>query len=132
MGVKRPMVANLANVPTVKIANYSKRNPDTLFYPQGQAPRPSDTEGHGGLYYDTKNHSKIKWSNKTSNVLAFERKVENKKEQIKRIEQVTKRTKLPDRQSDKKKNNGNAKQMAKENALMLFKLLHGSGSGSGG
>ena len=25
---KRPIVANLANVPSVKIANYSKRNPD--------------------------------------------------------------------------------------------------------
>ena len=32
-GMKRPLVANLANVPTVKIASYSKRNPDTLFYP---------------------------------------------------------------------------------------------------
>ena len=33
IGMKRPLVANLANVPTVKIASYSKRNPDTLFYP---------------------------------------------------------------------------------------------------
>ena len=33
IGVKRPLVANLANVPTVKIDRYSKRNPDTLFYP---------------------------------------------------------------------------------------------------
>ena len=33
IGMKRPLVANLANVPTVKIASYSKRNPETLFYP---------------------------------------------------------------------------------------------------
>mmetsp|Transcript_9523 Transcript_9523/g.12982 ORF Transcript_9523/g.12982 Transcript_9523/m.12982 type:complete len:133 (+) Transcript_9523:1151-1549(+) len=32
---KRPIKANLANVPTVKIANYSKRDPSKLFYLQG-------------------------------------------------------------------------------------------------
>ena len=29
---KRPIVANLANVPSIKIANYSKRNSDKLFH----------------------------------------------------------------------------------------------------
>ena len=32
VGSKRPLVANLPNVPTVKIGSYSKRNPDKLFY----------------------------------------------------------------------------------------------------
>ena len=35
IGAKRPLVANLANVPTVKIGQYSKRNPATLFYTPG-------------------------------------------------------------------------------------------------
>ena len=35
LGTKRPLVANQANVPTVKIASFSKRNPDTLFHLQG-------------------------------------------------------------------------------------------------
>ena len=86
IGHKRPLVANLANVPTVKIANYSRRNPNTLFYPQGQAPRSSDTEGHGGLFYDVKNYSKIAFSNRITNTVAFVRKVKSKKDQIKRIE----------------------------------------------
>lgn len=123
VGQKRPLVANLANVPAVKIANYSKRNPSTLFYPQGQAPRPSDTEGHGGLFYDIKNYSKLAWSNKMTNVVKFAAgKVENKKDQIKRIEQITKNTKSA--KVDQRKNS--KKQMAKENAEMLFKMLHGS------
>ena len=95
IGHKRPLVANLANVPTVKIANYSRRNPNTLFYPQGQAPRSSDTEGHGRLFYDVKNYSKIAFSNRMTNTVAFERKVKSKKDQIKRIEQITKNAKKP-------------------------------------
>ena len=124
VGTKRPLVANLANVPTVKIASYSKRNPETLFYPQGQAPRPSDSEGHGGLFYDVKDQAKLAWSNKTANVVPFARKVENRKEQMKRIEAVTKKAKAPGKAAKRSA----AKTMAKENAELLFSLLHGDGA----
>ena len=96
MGVKRPLVANLANVPTVKIGQYSKRDPDKLFYPQGQHPISSDTEGHGGVYYNTQNYGKIVWNNNSSHVLPFERNVVPMKDQIKRIESVTRKTKVLD------------------------------------
>ena len=66
IGTKRPLVADLANVPTVKIGQYSKRNPDTLFYRQGEAPRSSDTEGHGGVYYSPANYGKLKYDNRQS------------------------------------------------------------------
>ena len=96
LGVKRPLVANLANVPTVKIGQYSKRDPDKLFYPQGQHPISSDTEGHGGVYYNTQNYGKIVWNNNSSHVLPFERNVVPMKDQIKRIESVTRKTKVLD------------------------------------
>lgn len=49
-------------------------------------------------------------------------KVENKKDQIKRIEQITRNTKSA--KVDQKKNS--KKQMALENAEMLFNMLHGN------
>ena len=86
MGRKRPIAANQANVPTVKIGSYSKRDPKCLFYPQGKNPRPVDTQGHGGVFYDVmKNHAKIAYSTKLSNVVPFDRKniMSKRKEEIK-------------------------------------------------
>ena len=123
LGHKRPLVANLANVPTVKIASYSKRRPETLFWGQGQAPRPSDSEGHGGLFYETHNHGKFAWSSKIGSVLPFERKVESQKDKIKRIESITK--KMKGSSGSKSVHKDHRKQMAKENAEMLFNMLHG-------
>ena len=114
-------MANLPNVPTVKIGNYAKRNSATLFYIPGQAPKPSDSEGHGGVYYNMENYGKVVWNNASSHVVPFERKVVDKKEQMKRIEAITKRAKDPDKLAQKNR----TKQMAKENAEFLFNLLHG-------
>ena len=121
---KRPNVANLANVPSVKIANYSKRNSDKLFHRQGEAPQPCDSEGHGGLFYDTSKHGKFAWSSKLSNTVPFERKVENKKEKMDRIESITRKLKSSDKSSKKSQ----AMEVARENAELLFDLLHGSKS----
>ena len=54
--------------------------------------------------------------------MSFDRHVENKKEKIKKIEEITKKTKLVD-VTKRKKNS--AKETAMENAEMLFNLLHG-------
>ena len=85
---KRPIVANLSNVPTVKIANYSKRDPDKLFWGQGQHPLATETQGHGGLFYDKGKHDKFAWSSKMTNTVAFERKVEAKEDKKKRLELI--------------------------------------------
>jgi hypothetical protein len=54
--------------------------------------------------------------------MTFERKVESKSDKIKKIEQITKKSKLTDKKSKKAGMND----MAKENAEMLFDLLHGA------
>lgn len=121
-GAKRPLVPGLANVATVKIANYSKRNPDTLFHLQGQAPQSCDSEGHGGVFYDTQRGHKSIWNSRPGNVMSFERKVENKQDKIKKIEEITKKSRASDK---KNKKSALKKDMAMENAEMLFDLLHG-------
>ena len=55
-------------------------------------------------------------------MLPFERKVEDKKMVIKKIEDVTKKTKL----GNKSHQRAQAKAIAMENAELLFKMLHGA------
>ena len=79
--------------------------------------------GHGGLFYDVmKNHAKIAYSTKISNVVPIDRqnKVSQRKEEIKRIEAITRNSKSVNLKVPKSR----SKQMAKENAEMLFKLLN--------
>ena len=85
------------------------------------APRPSDSEGHGGRFYDT-NVDKVLYSNKFSSSLPFERKVRSKKEMVKHIEIVTKKAKLPKEGITSQKRD---RHIAKENAELLFNLIHG-------
>jgi len=54
----------------------------------------------------------------------FERKVENKKEKMDRIESITRKLKS----SDKLNKKSRSKDVAKENAELLFDLLHGKKS----
>ena len=56
--------------------------------------------------------------------MPFERKVENKKEKMDRIEQITRKLKSFDKSSKKSR----TRELAKENAELLFVLLHGSKS----
>lgn len=69
------------------------------------------------------NHGKVKYSNRSSNCLPFDRKVESKKDKIKRIEMITKRAKVPKEGLVAKCKD---RQIAKENAEMLFNLIHGN------
>jgi len=55
--------------------------------------------------------------------MPFDRRVESKKDQIKRIELITKNAKVPRSGGGKNK----LSHMARENAEMLFNLLHGKG-----
>ena len=59
----------------------------------GKAPKPTDSEGHGGFFYSRDNHDKFFWKRPAS--LTFERNVENKKKKIKRIEEIVKKAKNP-------------------------------------
>ena len=79
--------------------------------------------GHGGLFYDVmKNHAKIAYSTKLSKVVPFDRqdKLSQRKEEIKRVEQITKNFKKANLKVPKNKQ----KQMARENAEMLFRLIN--------
>lgn len=119
---RRPIVANLANVPSVKIANYSKRDPEKLFWCQAQHPQANDTEGHGGLFYDTSNHGKFAYSSQLGNCVPFERKVENKADKKRKLEEIEQKVKNSQKTRKKK---SVSKDVAMENAEMLFRLLHG-------
>jgi len=56
--------------------------------------------------------------------MPFDRKVVDKREIVKRIESVTKKTKLTEKYEKKNRQ----KEMAMENAELLFEILHGKGS----
>ncbi len=54
--------------------------------------------------------------------MPFERKIENRQDRIKKIEEITKKSRTSDK---KNKKSVLKKDMAMENAEMLFELLHG-------
>ena len=58
---KRPLVANLSNVPSVKLDRYAGRVEKQYFYMPGKEPKPSQSEDHGGLYYSKDNYDKFFW-----------------------------------------------------------------------
>ena len=73
---RRPIVAHLPNTPSIRIGDYAKRTPRGYFHLPGKAPLPSETAGHGGLYYDCKNYDKVVWSRALSNTVPFGRGIE--------------------------------------------------------
>ena len=119
---RRPIVAHLPNTPSIRIGDYAKRTPRGYFHLPGKAPLPSETAGHGGLYYDCKNYDKVVWSRALSNTVPFGRAIEkapDRKERLKYIEAIVKRAKLPERSAKKNQQ----RNLARENANMLVNAI---------
>ncbi len=86
--------ANDPNVFQVKLGKYSERNPKQQFWVPATEPLPSEGKdvSHGGVYYDRSNYEKTVFSSQMYHSLPFERKIQNKKEILKRIEILTKKS----------------------------------------
>lgn len=119
---RRPIVAHLPNTPSIRIGDYAKRTPRDYFHLPGKAPLPTETAGHGGLYYDCQNYDKVVWSRALSNTVPFGRATEkapDRRERIKYIEAIVKRAKLPERSAKKNQQ----RNLARENAHMLVDAI---------
>ena len=119
---RRPIVAHLPNTPSIRIGDYAKRTPRDYFHLPGRAPLPTETAGHGGLYYDCKNYDKVVWSRALSTAVPFGRakeKAPDRRERIKYIEAIVKRAKIPERSAAKNLQ----KNLARENAHMLVDAI---------
>ena len=82
----------------------------------GKAPKPVDSENHGGLYYSKENFDKFFWKRPAS--LAFQRSVEDKKKKIQRIEEIVKKAKNPKKVEKKARSFSQT-----ENAIKLLECI---------